>query len=125
MIDSKQETSKPLFDEDSNDSDEYKVDLPRRASGMSRSESAKSLNIEDSDVREGARNKTSMESFYGYSMMLVGVILFSLSTVFCKQAYINNHKLTGWDYLIIRSTILAFMALIQAIYLKVNLFDIK
>ena len=58
-------------------------------------------------------------------MMFIGVCLFSLSTVFCKLAYINNKKLTGWDYLIVRSTILVFIAAFQALYLKVNLFDIK
>jgi hypothetical protein len=37
----------------------------------------------------------------------------------------QNDKLTGFDYLIVRSATLVFASLIQAGYLRVNLLDIK
>lgn len=92
--------------------------------------SANSFNVEDSSSEDKRVNiketpKTYWDTFFGVIMMLIGVVLFALSTVFCKLAYMQNEYLTGFDYLIVRSTTLVIASLIQAGYLKVNILDIK
>ena len=66
MNNQNKDTAKPLIVEES---EECKVDFPRRLSGMSQSESAKSFNIEDTEtpkINVNLGNKRStLDSFYG------------------------------------------------------------
>ena len=90
MNNQNKDTARSLIEEDS---EENKVDFPRRLSGKSQSESAKSFNIEDTEtpkISENLNNKRStLDSYYGYLMMLIGICLFSISTVLCKLTFIN------------------------------------
>lgn len=90
--------------------------------------SISSLNIVDDEAALSDTEKpqkSTYDTFFGIIMMLLGVVQFALSTVFCKFAYMQNERLTGFDYLIVRSSTLVIAALLQASYLRVNIFDIK
>ncbi|CAI2367937.1 unnamed protein product [Moneuplotes crassus] len=106
----------------------------RKALEMVDNQLKESFEVEDNGLdkdishenKKDEENKSSyFNAFFGLFMMIIGVILFSLSTVFCKLAYMNNPNLSGFDYLIVRSLILTCCALFQAFSQKVNLLDIK
>lgn len=101
------------------------VNMPEAPiSGIVESMSIEEANNMVKETQEQS-DKSIYETFFGVIMMLIGVVLFAFSTVFCKFAYMSNEALTGFDYLIVRSSTLVIASLIQACSLRVNLLDVK
>ena len=49
----------------------------------------------------------------------------ALMTLLWKMAYQDNPNLSGFDYLLLRSTSMALLSILQVGYLKVNVLDVK
>ena len=56
--------------------------------------------------------------------MLSSTVWFASMTFLCKLAYLDNPHLTGFDYLLLRSSSMGLLSILQVIYLRLNVLDI-
>ena len=81
----------------------------------------KSQNISERIINGGIENNRAKGILY----VILSTVSFSVMVFWWKLAYRENPHLNGFDYVLVRATIMALMSLSQVLIMKVNVFDVK
>lgn len=71
-----------------------------------------------------AHKKSRYDFLLGSFWMLVSVVMLATSTTFAKVVYMENPKLDGLDYMLIRSLVIAIVSTLEAWHFDVKIFDV-